>query len=128
MSVVSARERRTDAQPCWATGWAPSTTPARMPGRRGTRGPLPEREHRLGDLAGRRIGDRSGGFLEDEQPRPGDLARDRLAVADGEEAVTAAVDDEGGDLDLGQALAPAGLTVELGEHHAHLVGHLDRGR
>jgi hypothetical protein len=84
-------------------------------------------EHRLGDLAGRRIGDRSGGLLEDEQPCPGDLARDSLAVADGEERVPAAVDDERGDLDLGQALAPAGFAVELGEDHAHLVGHLDRG-
>src|SRR5690349_13283164 len=51
---------------------------------RGTRRPLSEREHRLGDVADRRIGDRSGGLLEDEQPCPGDLARDRLAVADGE--------------------------------------------
>src|SRR5437899_10504297 len=101
-------------------------TAAWMPYPRGTRRPLPEREHRLGDLAGRRIGDRSGGLLEDEQPRPGDLARDRLAVADGEERVAAAVDDERGDLDLGQALAPAGFAVELGEDHAELVGHLDR--
>src|SRR5262249_43895352 len=62
-------------------------TPARRPDPRATRGPLPQREHRLGDLAGRRIGDRSGGLLEDEQPCPGDLARDRLAVADGEERV-----------------------------------------
>ena len=75
----------------------------------GTRRPLAEREHRLGDLAGRCIGDRSGGLLEDEQPRPGDLARDRLAVADGEERVAAAVDDERGDLDLGQALAQLSL-------------------
>src|SRR5690242_9852780 len=44
------------------------------------RRPLSEREHRLGDLADRRIGNRSGGLLEDEQPCPGDLARDRLAV------------------------------------------------
>ena len=55
------------------------------------------------------------------------LARDRLAVADGEEPVAAAVNDERGDLDLGQALAPAGFTVGPGEHHAHLVCHLDRG-
>src|SRR5262249_46577401 len=92
-----------------------------------TRGPLPERKHRLGDLAGRRIADRSGSFLEDEQPCPGYLARDCLAVADGEERVAAAVDDERGDLDLGQALAPAGFAVELGEDHAELVGHLDWG-
>jgi hypothetical protein len=58
--------------------------------------------------------------FKDEQPCPGDLARDRLAVADGEEPVAAAVDDERGDLDLGQALAPAGFAVEPGEHHAQL--------
>src|SRR4029077_8334807 len=46
---------------------------------------------------------------------------------DGEERVPAAVDDERGDLDLGQALAPAGFAVELGEDHAELVGHLGRG-
>ena len=68
---------------------------------RGTRCLLPEREHCLGDLAGCRIGDRGGSLFEDEQPCPGDLARDCLAVADGEERVPAAVDDEGGDLDLG---------------------------
>src|SRR6266568_9419651 len=93
----------------------PPTPAARRPDPRGTRRPLPEREHRLGDLADCRIGDRSGSFLEDEQPCPGDLARDRLAVADGEEPVAAAVDDERGDPDLGQALAPAGFAVELGE-------------
>ena len=71
-----------------------------MPYPRGTRRPLPQRDHGLGDLAGR-IGDRSGSFLEDEQPRPGDLARDCLAIANGEERVPAAVDDERGDLDLG---------------------------
>jgi len=85
----------------------------RLPYRRGTRRPLPQGEHRLGDLAGRRIGDRGGRFLEDEQPCPGDLARDGLAVADGEERVPAAVDDERGDLDLGQALAPAGSQLSL---------------
>src|SRR5262249_50426703 len=88
--------------------------------------PLPELEHRLGDLADRGSGDRGGGLLEDEQPCPGDLARDRLAVADGEEPVAAAVDDERGDLDLGQPLAPPGFTVEPGKHHAQLIGHLDR--
>src|ERR1700720_4348235 len=81
----------------------PPTPAARRPDPRRS---LPEREHRLGDLAGSRIGDRSGSFLEDEQPCPGDLARDSLAVADGEERVPAAVDDERGDLDLGQARAP----------------------
>src|SRR5262249_7233589 len=80
-----------------------------------------------GRRAARRSGDGRGGRLADEQPCPGDLARDRLAVADGEEPVAAAVDDERGDLDLGQALAPAGFAVEPGKHHAHLVGHLDRG-
>src|ERR1700743_306089 len=87
---------------------------------------LPEREHRLGDLADRRVRDRSGALVEDEQPCPGDLARDRLAVADGEEAVAAAVDDERGGLDLRQELAPAGCAVEPGEHQANLVGQLDR--
>ena len=62
---------------------------------------LPEREHRLGDLAGRRIGDGGGGVIEHEQPGPGDLACDRLAVADREERVAAAVDDERGDGDPG---------------------------
>jgi len=62
-----------------------------MPYPRGWRRPLPEREHCLGDFAGRRIGDRGGGLIENEQPRPGDLAGDRLAVADGEERVAAAV-------------------------------------
>src|SRR5262245_59497641 len=85
----------------------PTPTAARMPYRRGTRRPLPEREHRLGDLAGRCIGDRRGGRLEDEQPRPGDRVRDRLAVADGEERIAAAVDDERRNPDGGQALAPA---------------------
>src|SRR5947209_949882 len=79
----------------------PTPTAAQAPYPRSTRRPLPEREHRPGDLAGRCIGDRSGGLLEDEQPRPGDLARDRLAVADGEERVAAAVDDERRDHDLG---------------------------
>jgi hypothetical protein len=37
------------------------------------------------------------------------------------------VDDERGDLDLGQALAPAGFAVEPGKHQAYLVGQLDRG-
>src|SRR2546423_15263576 len=90
----------------------PLTPAVRRPDPRGTRRPLPEREHRLGDLAGCRIGDGSGSFLEDEQPRPGDLARDSLAVADGGERVPAAVDDERGDLDPGQALAPAGVAGE----------------
>ena len=57
---------------------------------------------------------------------PGDLARERLAVADGEEHVPATVHHERRDRELGQALAPARLAVELGEHDAHLVGHLDR--
>src|SRR5579863_1501531 len=131
---------------CGRRRWPGTTGAAQFPGTTSVRGgaslasryaqgavmpavlhPLSEREHRLGDHAGRRIGDRSGGLVEDEQPCPGDLARDRLAVADGEEPVAAAMDDERGDLDLGQALAPAGCAVEPGKHHAHLVGHLDRG-
>src|SRR5262249_22986837 len=138
---AAAPRPRTPTAPPWswpatrpsATSWpagsprsAPPPDPPR-PGRGGTRCPLSEREHRLGDLAGRRIRDRRGGLLEDEQPCPGDLARDRLAVADGEEPVAAAVDDERGDLDLGQAVAPAGCAVEPGKHQAHLAGHLDRG-
>src|SRR6478752_2374532 len=87
--------------------------------------PLPQCEHRRGDLAGRGIGDRGGGLLEDEAARPGDLAGDRLAVADGEERVATAVYDERGDFDLRQAFTPPGRAVEPGEHHAQLVGHLD---
>lgn len=56
----------------WAAS-APTAVPVdRAPGwsgcisERSTRRPLPEREHCLGDLAGRCIGDRSGGLLEDE--------------------------------------------------------------
>ena len=112
--------------PIDAHGNSRALTPAaRRPDPRGTRCPLPEREHRLGDLAGCRIGDRSGSFLEDEQPCPGDLARDSLAVTDGE-LYPAAVDDERGELDLGQALAPAGFAVELGEDHAELVAPASR--
>src|SRR4029077_6543203 len=37
----------------WAGGLLPS--------------PLPEPEHRLGDFAGRRLGDRHGGLIENEQ-------------------------------------------------------------
>src|SRR5215218_10906197 len=90
-----------------------------------TRRSLPEREHRLGDLAGRRSGHRSGGLLEDEHARLGDLTRDRLAVAEREEQVAAAMNDERGDPDLGQTLAPTGGAVELGERRAQLIGHLD---
>jgi hypothetical protein len=75
------------------------------------RSPLPERQHRLGHRAGSPSGDRGGPVVEDEQACPWDLAGDRLAVADREEQVATAVDDKGGDLDLGQALAPAGLAV-----------------
>ena len=46
-----------------------------------------EREHRRGDLGGGRVGDRGGGPFEHEQPRTGDLVRERFAVADGEERV-----------------------------------------
>src|SRR5918997_3121008 len=62
------------------------------PARHGQPRELPEREHRLRDLAGRGIRDGGGRLLEDEQLRPGDLAGDRLAVADGEERVAAPVD------------------------------------
>src|SRR5262249_31584661 len=93
---VGIRHGRATAPAIGARGPLEPPTPAaaRMPSPRGTRRPLPQSDHCLGDLTGRRIGDRSGSFLEDEQPRPGDLARDRLAVANGEERVPAAVDDE----------------------------------
>jgi hypothetical protein len=86
-----------------------------------------ELEHRRGDLTGGRIGDRRRGPFEYEQSCTGDLARERFAVADREERVPSAVHHERRDRELGQALASARLAVELGEHHAHLVGHLDRG-
>src|SRR5688500_16130440 len=70
---------------CLLMGRGSSEPPSRLPRgcrySRARRG-LPEREHGLGNLAGGRIGDRSGGLVEDEQPRSGDLARDRLAVSD----------------------------------------------
>jgi len=94
---------------------------------RGRRG-LPKGEHRLRDLVGRRLGKRGGGLLKDEQSGAVDLTCYCLAVADGEERVAASVDDEGGDVDLGQALAPSGFAVELGEHCAQLVGHVEGGR
>src|SRR5918994_660507 len=68
-----------------------------------------------------------GGELTHEQPRTGDLARERFPVADREERIAATVHHQRRDRELGQALAPARLAVELGEHDAHLVGHLDRG-
>ena len=46
-----------------------------------------ELEHRRGDLTRGRLGDRGRGPFEDEQPRTGDLARERFAVADREERV-----------------------------------------
>src|SRR5438093_3179207 len=78
---------------------------------RGRRG-LPKSEHRLRDLVGRRLGKRGGDLLKDEQSGAVDLARNCLGVADREERVAASVDDEGGDVDLGQALAPSGFAVE----------------
>ena len=57
-----------------------------------------QREHRRRDVTRGRVGD---------------LARERFAVADGEERVAAAVHHERRDRELGQALAPARLAVEL---------------
>jgi hypothetical protein len=48
-----------------------------------------ELEHRPGDLVGGAVGDRGRGAVEHEQPGSGDLARERLAVADREERVPA---------------------------------------
>ncbi len=60
-----------------------------------------ELEHRAGDLIGGHDGDRGRGLLEHEQPRIGDLARERLAVADGEERVPVTVHHEHRDRELG---------------------------
>ena len=84
-------------------------------------------EHRRGDLTDGLIGDRGRGPFEHEQPRVGDLPRERLAVADREERILAPMYHERRDRELGQALTPARLAVELGEHRSHLVGHLDCG-
>jgi len=46
-------------------------------------------EHRRGALAGGRIGNGSRGSFEHKQPRTGNLARERLAIADREERVPA---------------------------------------
>ena len=62
---------------------------------------LLEREHRARDLADGRIGDRRRGLFEHEQPRSGDLARERFAVADREERVAATVHDKRRDRELG---------------------------
>src|SRR6476620_3007086 len=69
-----------------------------------------------------------GSAVEYEQPRPGDLARERFAVADRKERVAATVHHQRWHRELSQSLAPARPAVELGEHHAQLVGHLHRGR
>ena len=47
--------------------------------------------------------------------------------ADREERVATAMDHRSRDREFRQALAPARLAVELGEHHAQVIGHLDRG-
>lgn len=86
-----------------------------------------QRKHRRGDLIGGRLGDRGRRLFEHEQPCARDLARERFAVADREEAVSATVHHERRYRKLRQALAPARLAVEPGEDHAQLVGHLDRG-
>jgi len=66
-------------------------------------------------------------LFEHEQPRARDLARKCLAIADRKEQVVTAVHHERRYRELGQALAPARRAVELGEHHAQLVGHPDGG-
>ena len=86
-----------------------------------------ERQHRRCDLTGGRLRDRRRGSVEHEQPRTGDLARERLAVADREERIAATMHHQSRDRELGEALAPARLAVERGEHHAQLIGHLRRG-
>jgi hypothetical protein len=58
-------------------------------------------EYRGGDLTGGRNGDRGRGLLEHEQPRTGDLARKRLAVADGNERVLVTMHHEHRDRELG---------------------------
>lgn len=50
-----------------------------------------EREHRHGDLIGGRVGDRGRGLFEHEEPCAGDLARERLAIAEREECVAPTV-------------------------------------
>ena len=57
--------------------------------------------------------DRGGGVLEHEQPRPGNLARDRLAVSDGEERVAATVNDERRGPRSRADARTSGLAVEL---------------
>jgi hypothetical protein len=58
-------------------------------------------------------GNRGGGVLEDEQSGAGDLTRDRLAVADGEERVAASVDDESGMSISGRRSRHRGLQLSL---------------
>src|SRR3954454_12062647 len=54
------------------------------------------------------------GAVEDDQPRAGDLARERLAVSDREERVGGAVDDERRDGDRWEAVAPRRAPVDEG--------------
>jgi hypothetical protein len=60
-----------------------------------------EREHRRGDFSGGRVGVRGRDLFEQEQPPAGDLARERGAVADGEERVAVTVHHERRDRELG---------------------------
>src|SRR5664279_3874623 len=52
-------------------------------------------EHCCRDVIRGRLGYCRGGAVEYEQPRPGDLARESFAVADGEEGVAASVHHQG---------------------------------
>jgi hypothetical protein len=51
-------------------------------GRRIVHSAKQERKHRRRDLTGGRVVDRHRGAFEHEQPRTGDLVRERFAVAD----------------------------------------------
>lgn len=56
------------------------------------------------------------------EPRARDLGSHRPAVADREEPVIVAVHDERRNPDAAESFAPAVATVEVGEHHAQVVG------
>ena len=93
---------------------AGETARCRRPGQRvaGCRplraGPAAESkgEHCGGDLAGRGVPQGGTHVVEDEQPRGGDRVGERLAVADREEWVRAAVHDERRQRELAEALTP----------------------
>jgi hypothetical protein len=53
-----------------------------------------EGEHRAGELVGRGVPQGGAHVVEDEQPRGGDRVGERLAVADREERIRAAVHNE----------------------------------